>query len=573
MQFRSDSVISHNIGPLHVTLAQVQDSNGVISLKNTLQVSFKGITISADDVNPAQLFVSNSQEPVPLMLLSWAQPTPLSCVFYFTDNTSITFSLSDDTQDPSLSISASIPKQATGLSLSYKPQSGYSVTEQTSVRQLLNSKKLSYVMTAPIIKETQFTLNNNSGLNLAIYNPKTLFTYPAVNQSSVQSLEDTYTATISAYRDLIVSSVTSAMHDISSLTETSVIAYVAEMGIRGKYTEAINRIPDSFKKGSKRTYLSAPFFNSLVTTNQSLVMANKNLSEMVANAIQFNSLDIFSVNMIAEYMLRENNSSIHSLVSILQDITDDQLTLENATGIINTYCVLAKASSPYAPLFTNAVEQSLKKIESAIIQKDDGQLILSLNEQNVSFIQSIETGSALREYGLLSDGSIYIACGNSIINSAFENEVNFDTRALSELYPVLIKDNTYYPHFEIIGKNKDKTIWAWTSASSIVYNENGSSATINISFKQGDTQYLIINNIKPFIGIDIYGMAFHTDPRFEIYNSSGYVYNANTNTLFLKSRHKSTVEQIKLTYSQTIPQPTDSEQQVKDSEGYIPINN
>ena len=39
-------------------------------------------------------------------------------------------------------------------------------------------------------------------------------------------------------------------------------------------------------------------------------------------------------------------------------------------------------------------------------------------------------------------------------------------------------------------------------------------------------------------------MDFRTDPRFESYNSSGYRYNAETRTLFLKMRHRDEFEDI-----------------------------
>jgi hypothetical protein len=67
---------------------------------------------------------------------------------------------------------------------------------------------------------------------------------------------------------------------------------------------------------------------------------------------------------------------------------------------------------------------------------------------------------------------------------------------------------------------------------------------ITASFPQGDTHYMVIKGIKPFGRIQIYGMDFRTDPRFETYNSSGYRYEAETETLFLKMRHKAEYEDV-----------------------------
>jgi len=59
---------------------------------------------------------------------------------------------------------------------------------------------------------------------------------------------------------------------------------------------------------------------------------------------------------------------------------------------------------------------------------------------------------------------------------------------------------------------------------------------------------MIINGIKPFKSIEIYGLKFRTDPRFEWYNSSGYAFDASSNTLFLKYRQKSNTERVRLFY-------------------------
>ena len=57
---------------------------------------------------------------------------------------------------------------------------------------------------------------------------------------------------------------------------------------------------------------------------------------------------------------------------------------------------------------------------------------------------------------------------------------------------------------------------------------------------------MIIRGIRPFYRIQVYGIDFRSDPRFEIYNSSGYVYDERTRTLLLKIKHKKDDEDIVL---------------------------
>ena len=59
----------------------------------------------------------------------------------------------------------------------------------------------------------------------------------------------------------------------------------------------------------------------------------------------------------------------------------------------------------------------------------------------------------------------------------------------------------------------------------------------------------MLNGIPNFHGkIEIQSQMFRTDPRFETYNSSGYVYQNSSRSLFIKSRHKSKMELIRLFY-------------------------
>ena len=77
-------------------------------------------------------------------------------------------------------------------------------------------------------------------------------------------------------------------------------------------------------------------------------------------------------------------------------------------------------------------------------------------------------------------------------------------------------------------------------------NTTNQNNTIVLDFPQGDSHYVIINGVAPFKSIEIYGLSFRTDYRFETYNSSGYVYDSKTNTLFLKYRHKAGTEIVNL---------------------------
>lgn len=556
LQFRNESIILENIGLLRMSLPQTQEADGSMSLKNSISVSFRGIAFTADDVNPAQIKFKSSQEKKNLSLVSWEKPTPLSRKFNFTYDTSVVFAVNDTSSKASLTITAFMPEDAEALSLYYKPVSGYSVTEQSKTRQLFSSRNITYTMSAAEIEDTSITLTDTGNIAMYTrYDPTQSFAFTSIPSDSVNASEMTYDANIKKYRSSIISTVTSAFGDTSTLSEISVAAYVSEMASLGKYHEAIENVPDSFKKGSRRTYFTAPYFNTLTAMNSSLVMVNENFATMVSNSLSSRSLDIFAADYIDEYILRTSKQqNTKDLIHLAAANTTPQLTVPQATGILKTYLTLSKSSDELSAALAPVIEHCVNVIASACSISSDN-LILTDKDVTAGFVQTVETGSVLLEYGKLTANADYCAGGYMLINTAFAQNTGVDLHSQSEVYPYLVKNNPVYPHTVIIDSSSNETVWAWTCASSISCKKNssGNEATLSITFKQGDSHYLIINGIKPFTGIEIYGLQFHTDSRFETYNSSGFVYNESSKTLFLKSRHKSTTEKILFQYSRPAP--------------------
>ena len=554
LQFRNESAFSKNIGLLSVSLAQSQSESGEITLKNSLQASFKGISFTAEEVSPARL-VKNGQSKEDgenLVLLSYEQPTPLSFVFNFTNDVSLTFAVSGTDSGANLSITANIPNSAEGLYLNYKPSSGFSVTEKTSTKLILNSKNLTYAFIAPKIddKSIYFSAKNFVSYYVA-YNPAVEFSFDSLDPDLVITQKSTFDANIRNFRANIVASVSEAIKNNQNLSEKSVIAYVAELASQGRYTEAVNNVPDSFKKGNKRTYLSSVYFNTLEAMYPSLEMHRENMAEILNNAINSPNLSVFSVEGLAEYIdsltdtskIRPFLEQVESLLDAAQD--SSQVKVSQASGILNTYFHLSTLHSSLADSLLPAAKKCLPIIESKCVMRDS---LLYLNEKDtpVSNFLAISTGMALVRWGELNNDANCARAGHTLINSILSIST-LDTITQADVYPVLV-DNVFYPHYKALSRTSNRVIWAWTCAPSVTYSEQLNIATLVVGFQSGESNYLIVNGIRDFTGIEIYGLSYHSDPRFEIYNSSGFVYKENRSVLLLKSRHRSNTEVVRLTY-------------------------
>lgn len=568
LQFRNESVISKNFGSLRISLAQTQDKAGNTSLKNSVQVSFKGISFTADEVFPAILTKkiidkNNKEQTVTehLVLESYDQPTPLSVIFNFNGGSSLTFTASDETPNANLSVFSTMPKDATSITLNFKPTSGYSVTDKTLARQIFSSKNNMYAFTASKITDEEIILTNKTPFaTFSIYDPSTVFSFATVDSTSPIASKSTYDTCIKTFKEQLISLTNESFKTSSQINESCIVAYVAEMISQGKYAEGLANVPDSFKKGLKRTYLSTPYFGALEAMQPSMKMKYENMREMIELAsniteLSQSSLNIFTVEDLADYIyLFGVTDSIKKLLSLPSAILDEMsrktsdeqevtLTVAQATGIIRTYLKLSNYKMDLYEYLTPTITKCLSIIEENCTLSDSA-LIITEKDTPISSLLALETGAVLIEYGNINGTTEHTTTGYAIINTVLTQSTP-DLMTISEAYPIII-NNKNYPHYVML--YREKNIWTWTMADSVSYTERNNVGSITMHSSVGDIYYQIINNIPAFKDINIYGLSYHSDPRFESYSSSGYVHKANTKTLFLKTKHKSATEVVKFTY-------------------------
>jgi hypothetical protein len=549
LQFKTESVISRNIGALRISLAQTEKEDNKTELRNQLQVSFRGIAFTANDTSPAIVSASGrTGSEKNLVLSSWSQPTDLSALFTFTDGSTILFAVSDKSSDAQLSISVQPSTGYDTLTLAYKPAGGYSVKEQLANRILIASKSNNFALNAPHIGTDRIKFNANQLVaTYTSYDPTRHFAFESIISLPLAD-EKTYEATVKQVRDNIITRFTQAVAAGDTLSEQDVIAYVAEMASTGRYDEALDAVPDSFKKGNKRTYLSSPYFDNLSNMNKSLVMQTNKYDSMVSSSIDAQNLDIFTVDGIADYVLREKRTArIRTLLSMPAAMDKFEPTVTQAAGIIALYTRLAEHNMPLAALFDRVLEQCTETIATACTVENQN-ITLTSGDTPLSVEQTVQTGAALIAYGSVKGLMEYSAAGYLMVNSAISSTSSLELHTLSAVYPMLASDNTFYPHTIILGYYGAEPVWAWTCANNITYvKEASGTIDVTIDFPLNETHYVIFNGVPTFhANIEIQQMKFRTDPRFETYNSSGYVYQTETETLFIKSRHKSQKELIRL---------------------------
>lgn len=547
LQFRTDSYIMKKLGNLQITLEQSVSEDNITSLLNKLQVTYNGLSIFCDDENPAKIRLKDNSEKE-IKFIEYEEKGDLACNLIFEDNVVLSAKLSDNSENAELQISTSYPKTVSSFQIPYKYSRNMNVQESEVNKLVLNNKQKTWDFTATNIQNNVLTFQSSTAIaKYKIHDEKQKFTFENI-VDFVAAQEDVYLSTTKAFKDKLISSFTENAAVSSSISEQVVVSYVAAMAENGKYKNALDFVPQSFKRVTQRTYLSAPYFNSLAAMNTSLDKYISDIHSKIKASASSTSLDIFTTeNLAFNLAIYSNPETVLKVLSKVVGLNVEALSLNVATGILKTYQDLLPLNQDYANVLLQAVELCLERITLAC-NIDGEKLTLSENDTFLPVSQAVNTGITLMKYGLLTNNLTYIKGGRLLVNSYIADSSSFDLNTLSMLYPIIAYDNVLYPHFSIIGSLKDKKVWAWSCSEDIKFTFEDEVVTLELDFIDEQIQHIIFKEIPPFTSIYIYDIAFRTDPRFETYNSSGYVYKNENGTLLLKSRHKSEKEIVKLDY-------------------------
>jgi len=568
LQFRNQSIISRNFGQLRLTLSEIKNENGEKVFKDSFFISYKGVSLFSNTDTPLIVTDTKKKERT-LVFTGWKELSESAFELHFSGDFILLCGLTGQNKDI-LTITTPQNIQYQSAAIPYQLSEAYSLMDLSQKRAILGGKTQETVLSAPLIEQDRLIITAlENTITYADYTPSKEFLFE--NTSSYELAQKSYyDSAVQNIKNILVSQFSA---DSDSLNEQVLVSYITEMASRNKYTEAVSSVPASFINGTRRSYLSAPYLNNLVAMSKSLKMQQDNLIYKLNYSLDKQNLDIFKADSLDSFLLTQKTSTVKNLLAMPGKLSIFEPTAAEAAGIIAVYTGLSRKKVSYASDLKPYMDKCLEVIRKACSIENDS-LYLIEKEEKLSPLLSIHIAHALITYAELSSQPDVLSTGFMLFNSQITNLGQFDLRSIAEIYAVIEKNNTYYPHIELFSVNQDNPMWAWTSAKAIsTTTDSEGTITIQTSFPAGYTHYMIINNVEPFKSIEIYDMLFRTDPRFESYNSSGYVYDAETKTLFLKYRHKTYTERVRLFYKEQEPPKAEveaPEQQQEDSSDNTP---
>jgi hypothetical protein len=386
-----------------------------------------------------------------------------------------------------------------------------------------------------------------------------------------------FAAAIAPWRDKAWAALSAARLDAEALTwkaadgssafsEKALAAYLAESLSRGAYGPAFEIAKGARKKWpDKLSFLTAPYLGDLLSKMRAMEAADaaeiKRITQLVSDA----SPALCEKEGLVRFLLDRSPSNLSSAgLGILASLDPAKISLRQAVGLLG--CVadsLATLKGSENPLADKGSVAG--RIVSAVRQAPEGFFLCAEEDGSCDLRLSALAGRYLAAYGERAGKPDLVGVGQGLIEGAMgvADDKLFAPARLTirsgavdqrmgslgpeELYPV-IADNPYYPHEVSFYKEAGAGTWAWTCAPSLALLSGASGSVFTARFPEGQAHYMAVYGIGTFTNIQLYGIDYSADREFEIYNASGFVYDAGDRALYLKMKHKKESEDIRLSF-------------------------
>jgi hypothetical protein len=352
--------------------------------------------------------------------------------------------------------------------------------------------------------------------------------------------------------------------------EDLVIAFSGEAISRGVYKAAVSAVAPEFLNSGQRSYESSVYLGGLGDAYHSLAVSDREKLSRLSRLINEKSLDFIKEPHVFEYFaLRGHGNFIDDGAELIRSIDPKTLPVDLTAGILEGYADWKQyrpyMENPFERLMDQACFVISESLRIASGPGGDRVLVFFGTQGDAEF--NMRLGRALLNWAEASGGASWAGIARSLILSVLslgdssgtvkagllisgEGDITVNSApsrlTSARLYRIL-SPGEYFPHALSIGASVN-SIWTWTAAPAVSASQENNVLDISVSFPAGETHYMILRGIRAFTKIQLYNMDFRTDPQFERYDSSGWAYAAEEQTLLLKMKHRATVEHVRIFY-------------------------
>jgi len=341
-----------------------------------------------------------------------------------------------------------------------------------------------------------------------------------------------YESTIRSWQD---SSFSYWIQNVSALqNEDDITAFLSETLQRGgNYPAAVNAITGNITSRTRLGFKSSAFIGRKEHAYPLFIASENDKLALITRSIRERSLAFLKEEHVVDYLFTRGRTTLaNEAIEVLRSCDPFMLTIDYCAGLLEVFEDLERW---YNEDLVERLSDQMLLLISGNLSRDTEKDTVFISSSDAQY--SLRLGKALVYWAQKNQNDDWEGIGKSLVLSALAGSNS------GNLYNTL-KPAEYYPRATWLTEDH----WVWTASPSARATFVDGNLNLAFSFPTTMAHFVIIRGIRPFIRIQIHGMEWRSDPQFEIYDSSGWVYYPDEQTLVLKLRHRSTVENVRIIY-------------------------
>jgi len=573
LQFSKKGSFSHSIGAMSITgqyqlsaeelnpdalstspgtvEPSVRGSLGDVSRAHYLaggaRIFFGGLEFNLKEDNDRGLFIAGEDgvpQPVNPYLLVL---TENSAQFGLPGGTTLVFNYLDLSGSQELRISAEFAEDISLLNIPFRPRRSSLVRSDGQIGLTYNGVLYQFSRSSEARENGNLILSAENAVasyharpNQRVFNPADYVIAQARNSNSFDDAIGRWREQSFNYWEKNIS---------AGIDENIAIAYLGEALRRGTYRAALTSVSREYPVTARRSYESSVFLGNMTNAFRAFNEAEREKTERITRQINGKSIGFLTEDHVLDYLqVRGLTALTNSALEVLLGSNSMAITLDLCPGLLEAYRDFRR----WRLSGLNPVEQFIEQICFLVSEN-----IHFDAEKNLAFVVNtgsgdtefnLRLGMALLDWATSADNENWAALGRSLILSSL---IQGDHSGSARLYRLLNPGN-YYPRTALLSTGGH---WIWSASPTVSATvREDETLNISVSFPAGETHYVMIRGVRPFNRLQLYDTNWRSDPQFERYDSSGWIYYPQDQTLIVKMRHRTTVEYIRIFY-RAAPEP------------------
>lgn len=275
---------------------------------------------------------------------------------------------------------------------------------------------------------------------------------------------------------------------------------------------------------------------------------------------------LFSTPRLIPYLLDHGSfNMVQETLAFLRERASTPLGSERTLGVVEA-CLDAEeyVDGEFAARGRAVVENRLL----SMVRNTDLGIFLVREDgtEKVDVLHSLRAGALLLRAGEAWDLPVLRSIGRGLLASALslKGEAGYLPAGLAvsvknalvtsregslapeTAYPYVAPDR-HFPREIPLSRTFEPGVWIWSAAKAVSAEHAAAESRFLLSFPSGQVHFLMIQGIKPFKSLTLHAIPWVSDPAYAQY-PDGWVYDAGTQTLFLKLTHRQDMEEIRIQY-------------------------